>query len=201
MKKIAIFTSGIVAIYMLLTGTALAAGIENGEILGKLGLSKKVAPVFQIQSAKVEIQIGLSEIQKKEIKRSKRVQIASVAQDRAISENMSLGDLRVLYQEAAQKYNISWKLVEAVHQVESGKSTSNCKKSFAGATGPMQFMSGTFKKYSEGGSICDLRASVFAAANLLSKSGASAGRIDDALYSYNHSSAYVAKVKRVMDGI
>lgn len=39
------------------------------------------------------------------------------------------------------------KVLEAIHQRESGKCTENCKTSYAGAKGPFQFMNPTWKAY------------------------------------------------------
>jgi len=177
-----------------------AANFYRAESSLKVILAKKPYFVFKVEPTGIKITPGISEIQKKEA--SQKPAKAVVFQTAPEVEQISLSELRILYQQAASKYGIDWKLIEAVHQVESGKSTSTCKTSYAGATGPMQFLASTFRHYNDlGGNICDLRSSVFAAANLLSKSGASEGKIDDALFSYNHSSAYVARVKRIMESI
>jgi membrane-bound lytic murein transglycosylase B len=191
-----------IAIVTSLLSTASAVRLESASDSLRIILAKKPYYVVKIEPKAITIKPGLSEIQKREMGSSNRVLTLNPAASVAVQpEQMSLGDLRILYQEAANKYGIDWRLIEAVHQIESGKSTSTCKTSYAGAMGPMQFLRSTFNHYSEGGNICDLRSSVFAAANLLSKSGASEGRIDDALFSYNHSSSYVAKVKRIMESI
>ncbi|OQA53202.1 MAG: Transglycosylase SLT domain protein [candidate division WS2 bacterium ADurb.Bin280] len=159
---------------------------------------------FERNAQKIEIVKGESSSDKSE--REKREAVARLNAQKQVlqvAKNYStdLGSLRALYQEAASRYSIDWKLIEAVHQVETGKS-AQCKKSYAGATGPMQFMPSTFRAYAESGAnICDLRDSVFAAANLLARSGASNGDIDKALFNYNHSMAYVNKVKSVMNSI
>lgn len=159
---------------------------------------------FERQTAKVVIVQGESLSAKAD--REKREAIAREnAQNQVLkvagNYSTDLGSLRALYQEAASSFGIDWRLIEAVHQVETGKSAS-CKKSYAGATGPMQFMPSTFRAYAQSGAnICDLRDSVFAAANLLARSGAANGDIDKALFNYNHSTAYVNKVKSVMNSI
>jgi membrane-bound lytic murein transglycosylase B len=107
-----------------------------------------------------------------------------------------------MYKEVSSRYSIPWELLEAVHQVESGKSTGGTKSSYAGAQGPFQFLPSTFRHYAgDGADINDLSDSMNAAASLLSSSGASSGDIDSALFSYNHSSSYVALVKSVMNSI
>lgn len=164
---------------------------------------KEVVAVGTKQN-KTDIILGESESQKRE--REKAEAIAKQAtnlkrtENVAISYSSDLGSLRALYQEAAAQNGIDWRLIEAVHQVETGKS-AQCKTSYAGAKGPMQFMPSTFRAYAKGGSICDLKDSVFAAANLLAQSGAANGDIDSALFNYNHSGAYVKRVKDVMNSI
>jgi len=122
------------------------------------------------------------------------------AQNEQIADSsMSLEQLRELYRSASSKFGIDPRLLEAVHQVETGKSTT-CKRNASGATGPMQFMPSTFRAYSSG-DICNVYDAVDAAANLLSAGGASSGDIDSALFNYNHSTSYVNLVKSVMYSI
>lgn len=167
-----------------------------------------VKPFLTIEriTPKVTISIGDSEITKRE--KEAKATLAKKVTDRenvdsiseAVQENLNLGELRQLYAEVSSRNNIDWKLLEAVHQVETGKSTGTCKRSYAGATGPMQFLPSTFRHYSDG-NICNLRDSLEAAAKLLASSGADSGDIDSALLSYNHSTSYVNLVKSVMNSI
>jgi len=184
-----------IVIIIAVATTSLAANFSYEDSTPSIKLAKRPDAIFELDIKKIEITPGLSEIQKKSVR-------APVKATPLISEILSLEQLRALYREAGAKYGVDWRLIEAVHQVESGKSTSTCKSSYAGATGPMQFLPSTFRHYAEpGASICDLRASVFAAANLLAQAGASSGDIDSALFSYNHSLAYVRLVKSVMESI
>jgi membrane-bound lytic murein transglycosylase B len=153
----------------------------------------------------VEIIPGESEYDKREHAKKAASARRTVARERGSdsgTSNISLDQLRELYQRAASKFGIDWRLIEAVHQVETGKLGNTCKRNPSGATGPMQFMPSTFRTYAnEGNDICSVSDSVFAAANLLATSGADRGDIDAALYSYNHSRSYVEKVKEIMSGI
>lgn len=165
-------------------------------------------PVVEVRTnvRKVGIVVGESEAQKAEAQTVAKTAIVQKAVENttepvnAVEYSTDLASLRALYREAASSVGIDWKLIEAVHQVETGKSTT-CKSSSAGARGPMQFLPSTFRHYGEGGNICDLRDSVFAAARLLANAGADTGDIDSALFSYNHSSSYVQLVKSVMASI
>ncbi len=107
---------------------------------------------------------------------------------------------RPIYMAAGKQFNIPWQLIEAVHQVESGKSGSTDKRSYAGAIGPMQFMPGTWRAYAIDGDgdgsadIANVTDAIYTAANYLAKSGADEGHYTDAVFNYNHSQSYVNKV-------
>lgn len=119
----------------------------------------------------------------------------------------SLAEKRALVKRAAAKYGIDWKILESVWQVETGKDWSASSVSSAGAQGPMQFMPGTWRSYADDGNgdgvsdIGNAEDAVYAAANLLAKSGADSGNIDAALFNYNHAQWYVNKVKGVANSI
>ncbi|MDD3773818.1 MAG: lytic murein transglycosylase [Patescibacteria group bacterium] len=109
------------------------------------------------------------------------------------------GDLNDLYQRAAAMYGLDWRVLAAVHMVESGQATQCAAVSYAGATGPMQFLPSTFNYYAIDGDgdgvtdICNVSDAVFSAANLLATNwGATDMRV--ALYHYNHSDYYVNHV-------
>lgn len=107
---------------------------------------------------------------------------------------------RGLYQRAGATYNVPWQLIEAVHYVETGCSDSTTESSYAGATGPMQFMPGTWRTYGVDAngdgtaSITNVEDAVFGAANLLAAGGAAEGDYQSALFNYNHAQWYVDKV-------
>lgn len=200
MKNI-IFLVSILAVFLFLN----PAQAQEGKEAKKIKLVVK--PILQVERKlpKVEIVPGESEFNKREKASADNTSRTVIARERVESApavSYDLEGLRTLYREAASKFAIDWKLIEAVHQVETGKSTDTCKSSYAGATGPMQFMPGTFRGYkNEGDNICGLRDSVFAAANLLASGGAASGDIDSALFNYNHSYSYVELVKSVMNSI
>jgi membrane-bound lytic murein transglycosylase B len=109
-------------------------------------------------------------------------------------------------QAAAAKVGIPehWKILAAIWQKETGKSGDSCivSKADGRATGPMQFMPSTFRAHAEtGANICKASDALVAAADLLKESGLDKGDADRALYSYNHSVAYVNSVKQIANSI
>jgi membrane-bound lytic murein transglycosylase B len=93
-----------------------------------------------------------------------------------------------------------WQLLAAVHRVETGQSGDTARRSYAGATGPMQFMPTTFAHYALDGDangtrdITDLDDALLTAGNYLRAGGAAHGNYQTALFNYNHSNTYVANV-------
>lgn len=112
-----------------------------------------------------------------------------------------------LYVSAANSCNMPWQILAAVGRVETNHGTSNAAgvksgENFAGAKGPMQFMQPTWDKYGLDANrdgeadIYNQIDSVYSAASYLCANGAGAtDGIDNALWHYNHSDAYVSYVK------
>lgn len=116
--------------------------------------------------------------------------------------------LRLYAAAAATCPGLSWAVLAAIGAVESdnGKSTLagvHSGQNSAGAEGPMQFEPASFGRYSTpvppGGqdppSPYDPADSVYAASRMLCADGAAdPSRVGAALFDYNHSTAYVARV-------
>lgn len=105
-----------------------------------------------------------------------------------------------LYLSVQRQTGTPWQLLAAVHRAETGQSGSTTRTSYAGATGPMQFMPATFAYYALDGNgdgtkdIHNLDDAMLTAGRYLAAGGASSGRYSAALYNYNHSNSYVASV-------
>ncbi|WP_433476540.1 NlpC/P60 family protein [Spirillospora sp. CA-142024] len=111
-----------------------------------------------------------------------------------------------LYRKAGAAYGIGWNMLAAVGKVESDHGRGHGSgvrtgTNFAGAAGPMQFLSGTWKAFGVDGNkdgrkdIYDPADAIPAAARYLKHNGAP-GRIRAALFQYNHSDQYVDLVLR-----
>ena len=106
----------------------------------------------------------------------------------------TLPALRLLgfYREAERRFGVDWEVLAAVNFVETGFNRQRSRSS-AGAQGPMQFITATWRAYGLGGNVHDPHDAILGAANYLRASGA--GRdVRGALWRYNHSQRYVDAV-------
>jgi membrane-bound lytic murein transglycosylase B len=105
-----------------------------------------------------------------------------------------------LYLSVSQQTGVPWQILAAVHRVETGQSGTTTRTSYAGATGPMQFMPATFNHYAVDGNndgvrdIHNIDDAMLTAGRYLAAGGAAKGQYSAALYNYNHSNAYVSHV-------
>jgi hypothetical protein len=152
-----------------------------------------------IKSELGESEFNKAEREKKEAEAKTQVVVATTQN----TTHSDPSDFDPIYKAAAARFGIDWRFLKAVHYVETGCSGSTSKGSYAGARGPMQFMSGTWRAYGIDGNndgvtdICDVTDAIYGAANLLAQGGAAEGNIDAALLNYNHAQWYVNKVKEV----
>lgn len=96
------------------------------------------------------------------------------------------------YKRAGRRYNIPVSILASLNFAES-KFGRFMGPSSAGAKGPMQFIPSTWDIYGEG-NIWNPRDAIMAAARYLSASGAPRD-MNGALWSYNHSDAYVKAIR------
>jgi membrane-bound lytic murein transglycosylase B len=125
---------------------------------------------------------------------------------RAAVTDIPAGYLR-LYRQAGARYRIPWSVLAAVGKVESDHGRARLPgvrsgSNWAGACGPMQLgcvpgskAGNAWARYGQG-SPHDPAKAIPAAARYLVDHGARRN-LDRALFAYNHSRAYVAKVKQL----
>lgn len=116
----------------------------------------------------------------------------------------ALGSLRIppfllgIYQAAADQYAVPWPVLAAINEVETNYGR-DLSLSTAGAVGWMQFMPATWAQYGQDSTGSghadpfDAADAVFAAARYLKAAGAQQN-LSGAIFSYNHSQAYVSSV-------
>ncbi len=179
-----------------------------------LKLDSQNYSLLAIEQPTIEIKPGKSLAQEQEEARlrelAKRQQVQSVATstNRGAIQRVSADEAHRMAQEAAAKAGIPnhWKELAAIWQVESGKTAYGCYGGMGG-NGPMQFNAGTFRAYQADGDgdgkadLCNAKDALVAAGNLLKRGGIDQGNVDGAIHNYNHSMAYVNKVKAVASTI
>ncbi|WP_408899010.1 transglycosylase SLT domain-containing protein [Nocardioides sp. R1-1] len=105
-----------------------------------------------------------------------------------------LDELRAHYEEGERRFGVPWEVLAAVNLVETGFGKIRGYSS-AGARGPMQFIPSTWARYGRG-DIDDPRDAILAAARYLAASGGGTpGRLDEALFAYNHHDGYVRGIR------
>lgn len=135
----------------------------------------------------------------------------SILQPAAIStppvnpERRTIAELEVLWRDAGVAYGVPWTVLGAINQVESNFG-QNMGPSYAGAVGWMQFLPSTWERWgldADGDGIADPwdpEDAIYGAARYLAATGAQED-IRGAVYSYNHSYAYVDRVMQIASGL
>jgi len=209
----------LIAISALFNSMPIHAADKANEYKTAIKINKESPALLNVDDKKVVIEVGESKFEQaerekqeqekaeleKSLQQSKKKVILASNTSKASKPiaQADPSDFRQLYMSAANQFGIPWQLLEAVHQVETGKSGSTAIRSYAGAQGPMQFMPGTWRAYEVDGNgdgkseINNVTDAVYTAAHYLARSGADEGRVDDALFNYNHSRSYVNTVKSI----
>jgi membrane-bound lytic murein transglycosylase B len=114
-------------------------------------------------------------------------------------------ELHVLWQLAASRYGVPWRVLAAINEIESHNGRL-LGPSLAGAVGWMQFLPSTWRQYgldANGDGQADPANpadAIFSAARYLAAAGASTD-IRRAIYAYNHADWYVNDVLRLAGSI
>lgn len=201
---------------LIMVSSSTEAQISSTPVIGlKLDLTQ--SRIFSETKNAITITPGESkadeaariEREKKEAEaKTKAVVARNVAarESRTYSPPVNL-DLNSVYKTAASRYGIAdWRILQAIHYVETGCDTFGDKYNPSGATGPMQFLPSTWSSWGvdgDGDGVADIHNVVDAihgAAHYLAVSGGTTD-IRKALYSYNHSTSYVNEVLSVAESI
>lgn len=181
----------------------------------ELTLNRESPTLLAIPEEKIEIKVGMS-VADQEAAAARARLLAAKNKSKAgrqivmagpqTTQYLSVEEAHRIAKEAAAELGISehWKILAAVHQKETGKRGDSCIVSRADgrATGPFQFMPGTFAAHAPvGANICSVRDASRAAAHLLKHSGLDQGDARRALYSYNRSQQYVNSVMAIANSI
>jgi len=143
-----------------------------------------------------EIKIALEKKQKEEAIKLAEAQRNTVARENRVYSDPS--DFDTIYKAAENATGVDWRLLKAIHTIETGASGSTTKRNPSGATGPMQFLPSTWKHYGVDGNgdgiadITNVNDAIFSAANYLKACGYP--NIKSALWGYNPSTRYYTKV-------
>lgn len=175
------------------------------EVTSTIQFAPETAELVRINEPKpVLIQVSKSVFEKRT---GKRVRFAAVVS----ATTACPGSFRDVYQTAGAAFGVPWQILEAIHQVESGKSCHTAKRSRAGATGPMQFLPSTWRHYAADGDgdgradIGNAYDAIYTAAHYVGtglhgwtlKGVPRPQAIYKAIWSYNHADWYVQKVLKI----
>lgn len=183
---------------------------DNEQYKSNIVLSKD-SSIISMNIKRIEIKPGESKAQaeareKAEAEAKARAEAEAKKQISQIVTKRTYNDpanFDTIYQSAGSRYGIDWRILKAIHYVETGCSGSTYKRNPSGATGPMQFIPSTWRAYGVDGNgdgikdISNVEDAIFAAANYLRASGGSINNYKTSLWSYNPSSRYYSKVMTV----
>jgi len=141
--------------------------------------------------------------EKKQAKPKEKVQAQSPSTAQPQPKGKARGDIPAQYLALYRRYGgmcpgLSWGVLAGIGKVETNHGRLRLPgvrsgENFAGAGGPMQFLSGTWKRHGKGGNRYDPRDAIQAAARKLCADGASRD-LRRAIFAYNHAWWYVDKV-------
>lgn len=178
---------------------------ETQLVLAEASPELLIKPESEIKIEKTQSRFQEEQIRLAEEQRKKQLQLARQRQQGTVpaATDVSYEQKVALAQKAAATYGIPTELLIAVWKVESGMRWYTPVQSHMGATGPFQFMPGTWRRYAydgNGDGVKDVQHAedaAYGAANLLASNGASRGDYQRALFAYNHAQWYVDKVLKL----
>jgi hypothetical protein len=192
-------------------GASASLGITGVDLLVNTRTSRQLGLVHQVAaliSAPALSMATLTATVRKVLGPSGRIVSLRQQQEQLPVTKVTSGQLPAtylqLFQASAAKYcpGMSWTVLAAIGQIESGDGTNNGPSS-AGALGPMQFLPSTWAIWGINGfgqtgppDIMNPYDAVPSAARMLCADGATAGgsALSSAIFAYNHADWYVNEV-------
>jgi membrane-bound lytic murein transglycosylase B len=186
-----------------------ALATDSDKFVSRIVLSKNAGivniavskPVIVPGESKVQTEARLQAEAEAKARAEAQKKVVTVATSKKVYNDPA--DFDGIYQSAGARYGIDWRILKAIHYVETGCSGSTYKSSYAGAIGPMQFLPSTWRAYGVDGNgdsvkdISNVDDAIYAAANYLRASGGEMNNYKTSLWSYNPSSRYYTKVMTV----
>ncbi|MGR6916193.1 lytic transglycosylase domain-containing protein [[Actinomadura] parvosata] len=192
-------------------------GLVSAELGRKLGFAQGVAVLLHGKEGRIGAsgvrkllgkgaQVVVLDAAARQPKRQQPAQQQPAQQPEQVSVGRPSSYLELYKAAATRCPGLSWTVLAAIGQVESGHGRNNGPSS-AGALGPMQFMPATWKHYGVDGDgdgkkdIWSPYDAVPGAANYLcaNKAGQGGERLRKAIWFYNHSWDYVNKVMGIAE--
>lgn len=195
-------------------------GADNKKDETNIKLNTNSHELLILEDSKVKIIPGESQVEREArekaeaeaiaVAKAKAEEIARVKAKTESANTVSTYSVKIyndpanfdeIYVRAQDVYGVDWRLLKAVHYVETGCSGSTSKRSYAGAMGPMQFLPSTWRTYGVDGNgdgtadITNVEDAIFAAARYLKACGYPDTK--KALWGYNPSYSYYNKVMEV----
>ena len=192
-------------LFALLTqGGDRAGGIEEHEV--EVGVGRRIGLVpdigLLVNAPGADLKTLRTALRRAVGKQSQVIDLhATPTSGKGVPRGRATSYLELYQQAAATCRGLSWTVLAAIGQIESGHGR-NVGPSSTGALGPMQFMPATWRTYGVDGDgdgkadIMDPFDAVPAAAKYLCASGAGRGgaSLAGAIFAYNHSQQYVNSV-------
>lgn len=224
-KKNKDFTSIMTNLKAVLLMTMLLTSVASINVVRAQGINQKTEDInikldtssHKILNAtldKPEIKPGESKVQREarvvaEAEAKAKAEAATKARNTVSRESrityVDPSDFVSIYKRAEAAYGVDWKLLNAIHQVETGASGSTLRANPSGATGPMQFLPSTFRRHGVDGNgdgikdIGNVEDAIFSAAAYLKACGYP--DVKKALWGYNPSTSYYNKVMSIVNGL
>lgn len=187
------------AVHTQVSKTELALASDSSNVLVVKSTASTIKPGDSV--AQREESAKQAAIQAAKLAEANKIAAASISRETISRERRVYNDpsdFDTIYQKAGSAFGVDWRLLKAIHKVETGSSGSTLRSNPSGATGPMQFLPSTFRRHGVDGNgdgikdIGNVEDAIFSAAAYLRACGYP--DVKKALWGYNPSTSYFNKV-------